>query len=178
MRLQPQHVIRSVRRRRFRSDGDLCRALAFAHSRDVVHRDLKPENVWLTQNGDAKLGDFGIALSAGRTRLTMPGGVSGTPLYMAPEQASGGEIDARTDLYALGVLLYELVAGRPPFTGDDPNAIIYQHVNNSPESLTRSNAAVPTELERLIMKLLSKEKGERYSSADDVLVELERSVTA
>ncbi|MCH8065536.1 MAG: DUF4242 domain-containing protein, partial [Chloroflexi bacterium] len=84
---------------------DICRALSFAHRRDIVHRDLKPENVWLTEERSAKLGDFGIALTIGRTRLTMPGGVTGTAAYMAPEQASGGDIDARSDLYAFGALL-------------------------------------------------------------------------
>ncbi|MCH8026243.1 MAG: alpha/beta fold hydrolase, partial [Chloroflexi bacterium] len=101
----------------------------------------------------------------------------GTALYMAPEQASGGEIDARTDLYALGALLYELVTGRPPFTGDDPNAIIYQHVNAEPESPTEHNEAVPPNLERLIMRLLAKAKAERPSSADEVLAELENVAT-
>ncbi|MCH7580719.1 MAG: alpha/beta fold hydrolase [Chloroflexi bacterium] len=154
---------------------DICRALSFAHGRDIVHRDLKPENVWLTEERGAKLGDFGIALSLGRSRLTMPGSVSGTALYMAPEQASGGEIDARTDLYALGALLYELVTGSPPFTGDDPNAIIYQHVNNQPESPTTHNASVPPSLEGLIMRLLAKEKAERPASAEEVLTELEHA---
>ncbi|MCH8025734.1 MAG: alpha/beta fold hydrolase [Chloroflexi bacterium] len=158
--------------------ADLCRALSFAHSRDIVHRDLKPENVWLTEDGNAKLGDFGIALTLGRTRLTMPGGVSGTALYMAPEQASGGEIDARTDLYALGVLLYELVTGSPPFVGDDPNAIMYQHVNAEPESPVEHNPSLPPSLERLILRLLAKPKSERPGSAEEVLAELERAAAA
>ena len=152
---------------------DICRALSFAHGRDIVHRDLKPENVWLTEERTAKLGDFGIALTAGRTRLTMPGSVSGTALYMAPEQASGGEIDSRTDLYALGVLLYELVTGSPPFLGDDPNAIMYQHINNAPESPSAHNGEVPPQLEQLIMRLLAKPKAERPGSAEEVLAELE-----
>ncbi|MCH7698368.1 MAG: alpha/beta fold hydrolase [Chloroflexi bacterium] len=154
---------------------DICRALSFAHRRDIVHRDLKPENVWLTEERNAKLGDFGIALSLGRTRLTMPGGLTGTAAYMAPEQVSGGDVDARSDLYAFGVLLYELVAGRPPFVGDDPNAIIYQHVNSKPESPAEHNASVPPGLERLIMKLLAKPKAERPASAEEVLAELEQT---
>ena len=153
---------------------DICRALSFAHGRDIVHRDLKPENVWLTEERSAKLGDFGIALSAGRTRLTMPGGASGTPLYMAPEQASGGEIDARTDLYAFGVLLYELVTGRPPFVGDDPNSIMYQHVNTEPASPVEHNESLPPSLERLIMRLLAKAPGERPVDAEEVGAELRR----
>ena len=154
---------------------DICRALSFAHRRGIVHRDLKPENVWLTEERSAKLGDFGIALSIGRTRLTMPGGVTGTATYMAPEQISGGDVDARTDLYAFGALLYELVAGRPPFVGDDPNAIMYQHVNTSPESPVEHNASVPPRLERLILKLLAKSKAGRFGSAEEVVDELERA---
>ena len=155
---------------------DICRALSFAHRRNIVHRDLKPANVWLTEERTAKLGDFGIALSLGRTRLTMPGSVTGTATYMAPEQASGGDVDARSDLYAFGALLYELVTGRPPFVGDDPNAIIYQHINTKPESPAKHNASVPPGLERLIMRLLAKTKTERPRSAEDVLTELERAV--
>ena len=154
---------------------DICRALSFAHGRDIVHRDLKPENVWLTEERSAKLGDFGIALSLGRTRLTMPGGITGTATYMAPEQVSGGEVDARSDLYAFGVLMYELVTGRAPFVGDDPNAIMYQHVNTKPESPTEHNEAVPPRLEQLIMRLLAKTKAERPASAEEVLVELEHA---
>ncbi len=154
---------------------DICRALSFAHRRDIVHRDLKPENVWLTEERSAKLGDFGVALTADRTRLTMPGAVTGTVVYMAPEQISGGDVDARSDLYALGALLYELVTGRPPFVGDDANAIMYQHVNVEPVSPVEYNASLPPSLERLIMRLLAKPKAERPGSADEVLVELERT---
>ena len=156
---------------------DICRALSFAHGRDIVHRDLKPENVWLTEERSAKLGDFGVALSLGRTRLTMPGGITGTATYMAPEQVSGGDVDARTDLYALGVLMYELVTGRPPFVGDDPNAIMYQHVNAQPQSPVEHNAEVPPGLDRLIMRLLAKTKAERPASAEEVLAELEQAAT-
>ncbi len=154
---------------------DICRALSFAHGRDIVHRDLKPENVWLTEERSAKLGDFGIALTIGRTRLTMPGGVTGTATYMAPEQVSGGDVDARSDLYAFGALLYELVTGRPPFVGDDPNAIMYQHVNVNPESPVEHNESLPPRLERLILRLLAKPKTERPGSAEEVLAELENA---
>ncbi len=154
---------------------DICRALSFAHSRGIVHRDLKPENVWLTEDRKAKLGDFGVALSTGRARVTVPGAVTGTAMYMAPEQATGGDVDARSDLYAFGVLLYELVTGRPPFVGDDPNAIMYQHVNVEAESSAQRNASVPPSIDRLIMKLLAKNKAERPGTADEVLAELERA---
>ena len=154
---------------------DICRALSFAHEEEIVHRDLKPENIWLTKDGSAKLGDFGIALSLGRTRLTLPGGLTGTATYMAPEQVSGGDVDARSDLYTFGVLVYELVTGRPPFVGDDPNSIMYQHVNAEPESPVEHNESLTPSLEGLIMRLLAKTKAERPGSAEEVLAELERA---
>ena len=154
---------------------NICHALAFAHRHEIIHRDLKPENVWLTEDRSTKLGDFGIALAIDRTRLTMDGTISGTATYMAPEQASGGDVDARSDLYSLGAMLYELVTGQPPFAGNDANAIMYQHVNVPPESPTKHNASVPPVLERLIMRLLAKPKAERPASAAEVLAELERS---
>ena len=107
----------------------------------------------------------------------MPGGITGTATYMAPEQVSGGDVDARSDLYAFGVLLYEFVTGRPPFVGDDPNTIMYQHVNAEPESPTEHNQSLPPVLERLIMKLLAKPKNERPASAEEVLAELEQAAT-
>src|SRR5205823_6493884 len=100
--------------------GDVCRALDHAHALGVVHRDVKPGNIWLTEGGTAKLADFGLALIDDRTRFSQEGLLYGTPFYMSPEQALGGTIDARSDLYSLGALLYELVTGRPPFLGDDP----------------------------------------------------------
>src|SRR5712692_7515980 len=111
---------------------DLCRALAYAHEHGIVHRDVKPANIWLTNEGSAKLGDFGLAKAAGRSRLTLSGAVVGTAAYMAPEQALGQPADARSDLYALGCVLYELLTGRPPFLGDDALAVISQHVNTAP----------------------------------------------
>ncbi|MFQ6029890.1 MAG: serine/threonine-protein kinase, partial [Dehalococcoidia bacterium] len=111
---------------------DTCRGLEFAHSRGIVHRDLKPGNVWLTGEGVAKIGDFGLAVAIDRSRLTSEGMMVGTVSYMPPEQAMGGEVTPRADLYSLGAMLYEMVTGRPPFLGDDSVAIIGQHINTPP----------------------------------------------
>src|SRR3990170_4959228 len=105
----------------------VCQALDHAHSRGIIHRDVKPGNIWLTQDGTSKIGDFGLAVALDRSRLTMAGMMVGTASYMPPEQAMGGEATPASDLYALGCFLYEMVAGRPPFVGDDTVAVISQH---------------------------------------------------
>ena len=152
---------------------DVCRGLVFAHSKGVVHRDLKPGNVWLTSDGTAKIGDFGLAIAMGHTRLTKEDKVMGTPWYMPPEQAMGGEVSVRSDLYSLGCMLYEMVTGRPPFLGDDSVAIIGQHINTPPVALTWHNASCPRLLEALILRLLAKDPAQRPASAADVLTALE-----
>ena len=98
----------------------------------MIHRDLKPANIWLAEDGSAKLGDFGIAQAIDRSRLTMPGTMMGTAAYMAPEQAQGREVTARSDLYSLGCVLYELLTGRPPFDADDPLTVVSQHIHAQP----------------------------------------------
>ncbi|MCH8161707.1 MAG: protein kinase, partial [Chloroflexi bacterium] len=107
---------------------EIAQALEHAHEREIVHRDLKPGNVYLTQDGTAKLGDFGLAVALDRSRLTQEGMMVGTASYMAPEQAVGGQVTPRSDLYALGCVLYEMVAGRPPFLGEDTVGVISQHI--------------------------------------------------
>ena len=159
---------------------ETCRGLEFAHSRGIVHRDLKPGNVWLTEDPStgsgravAKIGDFGLAVAVDRSRLTQQGMMVGTVSYMPPEQALGGEVTPRSDLYSLGAMLYEMVTGRPPFLGDDSVAIIGQHINTAPVAPTWHNPDCPRPLESLILRLLSKDPSERPESAADVLAALD-----
>ncbi len=155
----------------------VCKALDHAHSQGVIHRDLKPENVLLSPDGTAKLVDFGMARSVS-SRLTGEGTVAGTVFYLAPEQAVGKEIDARTDLYALGVMLYELATGRLPFLADDPIAVISQHLHTTVVPPRARNPEIPAALDALIVRLLSKAPEDRPSSAVEVLADLERMEAA
>jgi len=145
--------------------AQVCRALEHAHARGIIHRDLKPGNVWLAADGTAKLGDFGLAVTPDRARLTVEGMMVGTVAYLAPEQALGRSPDPRSDLYALGAMLYEMVTGRPPFLGDDAVAIISQHLNTPPVAPSWHNPDVPRALEALILHLLAKVPEDRPASA-------------
>ncbi len=156
----------------------LCDALGHAHSQGIIHRDLKPGNVWLTQDGSAKLGDFGLAVALDRTRITQEGAMVGTATYMPPEQAVGGEVTPRSDLYALGALLYEMLTGRPPFVGDDPVAVISQHLNTRPVAPSWHNAEVRPDLEALVLQLLEKAPESRPASAEAVRARIESSLEA
>ncbi|GAB4327229.1 MAG: hypothetical protein Kow0010_10710 [Dehalococcoidia bacterium] len=148
--------------------SDVCRALSFMHGQGLVHRDLKPANVFLTADGTVKVGDFGLALGAEATRLTEHGRLVGTVAYMAPEQALGGDVTARSDLYALGAMLYEMVTGAPPFAGD-ATAVISQHLNTPPVAPSWHTEHCPPPLEALILSLLEKDPAKRPASADAVL---------
>jgi len=152
---------------------DVCRALEQVHARGVLHRDLKPSNVWLAADGTAKLGDFGLALAGDGARLTAEGMMVGTVAYISPEQALGRPLDTRGDLYAFGAMLYELVAGRPPFVGDDAVAVVSQHLNTAPVAPSWHNPEVPKALEALILRLLAKAAEDRPSSAGEVREALE-----
>ena len=152
---------------------ETCRGMEFAHSRGIVHRDLKPGNVWLTEDGIAKIGDFGLAVALDRSRLTTEGMMVGTVSYMPPEQAMGGEVTPRSDLYSLGAMLYEMVTGRPPFLGDNSVAIIGQHINTPPVAPIWHNNECPRSLDALILRLLAKDPSERPESANDVLSALD-----
>ena len=156
----------------------ICTALDHAHANKIVHRDLKPDNVLLSADSrSVKLADLGLALPGDGTRISQAGIVLGTPSYMAPEQALGRTVDARTDLYALGVLLYELTTGRLPFTGHDPLAVVSQHVHAPvvPPRALRSN--LPPALERIILRLMEKNPSARFATANETAAALRTSLT-
>ena len=153
---------------------EICMALEHAHERGIIHRDLKPGNVWMGADGTAKLGDFGLAMATEQSRVTQEGMMIGTVAYMPPEQALARPLDGRSDLYSLGALLYELVAGRPPFLGDDVVGIISQHINTAPVAPSWFNSEVPRRLETLIVRLLAKDPAERPESARHVREEIEQ----
>ena len=150
----------------------ICAALEHAHAHGIIHRDLKLENVIMSERGVATLTDFGLARSDA-SRVSMEGMIVGTVFYLAPEQALGQPLDGRADLYALGVILYELTAARVPFTGDDPLTIIAQHLHAPVVPPSTYNAAIPAWLDALILKLLSKQPEYRPNSASEVLRILE-----
>ena len=153
----------------------LAAAMAYAHSRSVYHRDLKPENLLVTPDDRLVVTDFGIALMAGARRLTYRWFTSavGTPDYMAPEQVQGKRGDARTDIYAIGVILYEMLAGRVPWEGDNPLSVMSQHLSAAVPPLHTINPAVPAPIEGIVRKCLRKDADERYRDAGALLRDLE-----
>ncbi|MFD8301736.1 protein kinase [Streptomyces sp. NPDC059690] len=146
-------------------------ALAYSHQHGIVHRDIKPANVIITNNGAVKVMDFGIAraLHGASTTMTQTGMVMGTPQYLSPEQALGKAVDHRSDLYATGCLLYELLALRPPFVGETPLSVVYQHVQDIPVPPSQvSNGGCPPELDGLVMRSLAKEPDDRFQTAEEM----------
>ena len=150
----------------------ICDALEYAHARGILHRDIKPANIWLTADGTAKLGDFGLAVGLNPTRITVEGMIVGTLAYMPPELAAGGESEPRSDLYSLGAMLYEMLTGRPPFLGENAVAIISQHLNTAPVAPSWHNPEVPKQLEQLVLALLAKEPANRPADAEQVKTDL------
>ena len=155
----------------------ILQALAYAHQQGTIHRDIKPENVMLTADQQVKVTDFGLARVQGDVRLTQEGSIVGTALYLAPELITGEEADERSDLYAFGAVLYELLTARPPFVGDTPVAVL-THILNTPVTPPRQIMPdIPLELDDLIVRLLDKDRNGRYSSAQSVLDALPQTIS-
>jgi serine/threonine protein kinase/Tfp pilus assembly protein PilF len=152
--------------------AQVCEGLAEAHRLGVVHRDLKPQNIMIDKAGNAKIMDFGIARSVKAKGITEAGVMIGTPEYMSPEQVDGQQADQRADIYALGIILFELLTGRVPFEGDTPFSVAYKQKNEAPPSALRVNPQVPEDLDRLILKCLEKDKTKRYQNAEEVAADL------
>lgn len=153
-------------------------ALDYSHRHGIVHRDIKPANVMLTRTGDVKVMDFGIAraLADASATMTAASAVMGTAQYLSPEQARGEVVDARSDLYSTGCVLYELLTGRPPFQGDSPVSVAYQHVSEQLIPPSQIDPAVPPALDGLVMKALAKDPDDRYQTAADFRTDVERAI--
>lgn len=158
--------------------ADISGALDFSHRNGIVHRDVKPGNVMITPQGTVKVMDFGIAraVSDSAATMTSTAAVIGTAQYLSPEQARGESVDARSDVYSLGCLLYELATGAPPFTGDSPVSVAYQHVREDPRLPSSINPAVPAELDAILLKAMSKNPANRYQSAAEMRNDLLRAL--
>ncbi len=152
----------------------IAEGLRSAHKRDIIHRDVKSANIMITPEGQVKIMDFGLAKAPARTQLTIEGTTLGTIAYMSPEQGRGDMVDARSDIWSLGVVIYEMASGRLPFKGDYEQAVIYSIINEEPAPLTSVRSDVPMELERIVGKCLEKQPSQRYQGIDDLLVDLRR----
>ncbi|MBI4720859.1 MAG: protein kinase [Chitinivibrionia bacterium] len=150
----------------------MAEGLQTAHEKGTVHRDIKTANIMLTSKGQVKITDFGLAKLPGRTRLTKTGSTVGTVAYMSPEQARGEAVDHRTDIWSLGVVLYEMVTGRVPFRSEYEQAVVYSIMNEMPEPMTGLRTGVPLELERIVGKAMEKDAGRRYQRVEEMLVDL------
>jgi len=170
-RLLPERALEIV-------DGVL-RALDYSHRNGIVHRDIKPANVMLTRTGDVKVMDFGIAraLSDSQVTMTQTAQVIGTAQYLSPEQARGERVDARSDLYSTGCLLYELLTGQPPFSGDSPVAIAYQHVRENPVPPSQVDPEIPRWADAIVLKAMAKSPADRYQNAAEMRADIQRAMS-
>ena len=151
----------------------ICRGLRYAHSFNIIHRDIKPQNVLIDKTGVARLSDFGIAKIFSGTNITMTGSAVGTPEYMSPEQAQGKKLDAQTDIYSLGIVMYEMLAKKPPFLANNPMAVAYKQVHEQPIPPSFKRKDTPKRLELIILKALKKDQRERYLSVEELLSHLD-----
>lgn len=151
----------------------ICRGLRYAHAQDVIHRDIKPQNILVDKENIARLSDFGIAKMFSSSGITMTGVTVGTPEYMSPEQAEGVEVDCKTDIYSLGVVIYEMLTKRPPFLANNPVATAYKHVHEIPVPPSVKRRDTPKRLELIVLRALKKDKNERYESIDEMLEHLD-----
>jgi eukaryotic-like serine/threonine-protein kinase len=158
--------------------ADICAALEFSHRHGIIHRDIKPGNVMITQNGQVKVMDFGIAraLASGATTMTQTSAVIGTAQYLSPEQARGESVDARSDVYAAGCVLFELLVGHPPFVGDSPVSVAYQHVREEPKAPSDIVPGIPADVDAIVLKALAKNPANRYQSAQEMRADALRAV--
>lgn len=163
-RFEPVQAVSIVRQ--------VAEALAHAHQQQIIHRDVKPHNILITTDGQAKLADFGIAREASGTTLAQTKTLVGSVHYISPEQARGDTADAQTDIYALGVVLYELLTGRVPFSGSNPVTVALKHIQDTPQSVRELNSGLSRELERIVQKAMAKKKVDRYRSARDFSIDL------
>ncbi|NUS43343.1 MAG: Stk1 family PASTA domain-containing Ser/Thr kinase [Mycobacteriaceae bacterium] len=156
--------------------ADVCAALDFSHKNGIVHRDMKPANIMINRSGAVKVMDFGIAraISDSSSPMTQTAAVIGTAQYLSPEQARGEQVDARSDVYSVGCVLFEILTGEPPFTGDSPVSVAYQHVREEPRRPSTVYDGVPRELDAVILKAMSKNPANRYQSAADMRTDLVR----
>jgi serine/threonine-protein kinase len=150
----------------------IAEALDYAHLKGVVHRDLKPSNVMALADGTVKVMDYGIARARRFDGLTVTGAFLGSPEYVAPETIEAKGTDARSDLYSLGVIFYETLAGRRPFLADTPFAILQKHLTEVPAPPSAGRPGVPAELDRIVLRLLSKAPPQRYAAAEDLVLDL------
>jgi beta-lactam-binding protein with PASTA domain/tRNA A-37 threonylcarbamoyl transferase component Bud32 len=169
-RLQPRKALEII--------ADICAALEFSHRHGIIHRDIKPGNVMITQGGQVKVMDFGIAraLASGATTMTQTSAVIGTAQYLSPEQARGESVDARSDVYAAGCVLFELLIGHPPFVGDSPVSVAYQHVREDPKAPSDIVREVPPDVDAIVLKALAKNPLNRYQSAQEMRADALRAV--